>query len=101
MSMFATLFGLGSGRAVWFPAVLAWSLLLVIGGHVAGVLLARERPPRFLAAIDAERSVNPISGSQLVFGVRSLRGAFAVTAVLLTIYFFGAVTTSPFIYFRF
>jgi alginate O-acetyltransferase complex protein AlgI len=100
-AMFAALFGLGSGRALWFPAVLAWSLLLVIGGHVASALLARERLPRFLAAIDAERSMSPISGSQLVFGLRSIRGAFTVTAIILTIYFFGAVNTSPFIYFRF
>lgn len=101
MSMFAALFGRGPGRDVWFPAVLAWSLLLVIGGHVAGVLLERDREPRFLAVIDAERSTGPWSGVQLVFGLRSIRGAFTATAFVLTIYLFGAVTTSPFIYFRF
>jgi alginate O-acetyltransferase complex protein AlgI len=101
MSMFSTLFGLGSGRAVWYPAVLASSMLLAAGGHVAGVLLARGRPQRFLAVIDAERFVNPISGPQLVFRWRSIRGAFTLTAIILTIYFFGARTTSPFIYFRF
>jgi alginate O-acetyltransferase complex protein AlgI len=100
VSMFSTLFGFGAGRAVWFPAVLGWSLLLVIGGHIAGILLTHNQP-RFLAVIDAERCVSPISGPQLVFGWRSVRGAFTVAVVILTIYFFGAAATSPFIYFRF
>jgi hypothetical protein len=90
MSMFAALFGFGSGRAMWYPAVLAWSMALVIGGHFAGSLLARERAPRFLAAIGGERFVSAISGPQLVVGLRSVRGAFTVTAVILAIYFFGA-----------
>ena len=100
LSMFSTLFGLGAGRAVWLPAVLGWSLLIVIAGHAAGVLLLRNQP-QFLSAIDAERRDSPISGPQLVFGWHSVRGAFTVFAVILLIYFFGAVTTSPFIYFRF
>jgi alginate O-acetyltransferase complex protein AlgI len=101
MSMFAALFGLGSGRAVWFPAALGWSILLVAAGHAAGVLLARERPSRFPSLIGAEKSLNAVSGPQLIFGYGSVRGAFTVTAVILAIYVFGAVTTSPFIYFRF
>jgi len=100
LSMFSTLFGLGAGRAVWLPAVLGWSLLIVVAGHAAGVLLLRNQP-QFLSAIDAERRDSPISGPQLVFGWHSVRGAFTVFAMILLIYFFGAVTTSPFIYFRF
>jgi len=100
-SMFLALSGFGHGNAVWFPAVLGWSLLLVIGGHVIGVLVSNEKPGRLLTAIDAERYQNPISGSQLIFGTASVRGAFFFATVLLTIYFFGATATSPFIYFRF
>jgi alginate O-acetyltransferase complex protein AlgI len=96
-AMFAALFGFGAGRNYWTPSVLAWSLLLVIGGHVIALFMT----PRFLNAISAERRDHPISGPQLVFGLQTIRGAFVVAVVVLTIYFFGAAQTSPFIYFRF
>jgi alginate O-acetyltransferase complex protein AlgI len=100
-AMFAALFGFGPGRNVWLPAVLGWSLVLVIGGHIIGLLLAHEKGQRFLRAVDGERCQSPISGTQLVFGWSSVRGAFVFTVVVLTVYYFGAAATSPFIYFRF
>jgi alginate O-acetyltransferase complex protein AlgI len=101
MSMYAALFGFGTGRNVWLPAVLGWSLLFVIAGHSAGVALARNDRPRFLGLISAEREDSPISGMAMVFGLHTIRGAFFVAMIVLTIYFFGAAATSPFIYFRF
>jgi hypothetical protein len=100
-AMFAALFGLGAGRNVWLPAVLGWSLLLVIAGHVAGAALERGGMRRLLSAIDAEHRSDAITGTYLVLGVRSIAGAFVVAAAILSVYYFGALETSPFIYFRF
>ena len=54
-----------------------------------------------LAAIDAEHRSDAISGTYLVLGVGGVAGAFVVAAAILTVYYFGAADTSPFIYFRF
>jgi alginate O-acetyltransferase complex protein AlgI len=100
-AMFEALFGLGPGRDRWFPIVVAWSLALVVAGHVIGVALERDTMTRFFQAIDAERHHNVVSGASLVLRARTAFGAFVATALVLTIYFFGAAETSPFIYFRF
>jgi alginate O-acetyltransferase complex protein AlgI len=100
-AMFATLFGLGDGVDRWLPVVLAWSLLLVIAGHVIGVAMEEGAMPSLFAAIDAEPRPDAISGTTLIFHSRTVLGAFVTAAIALTIYFFGAAETSPFIYFRF
>src|SRR5207237_8852188 len=94
-----SLFGLGSGRNVWWPAVLAWGLALTTAGHVIGVAIARGRNP--VAVADAELIVDEISGRYLVFRMRTVAGAFVVAAIVMAIYFFGAIEQSPFIYFQF
>jgi alginate O-acetyltransferase complex protein AlgI len=99
IAMLRSLFGLGDGRNVWWPVVLAWGLALAIAGHLIGMALARGRNP--LAIADAEVVVDPISGRYLVFRMRTIAGAFFVVAMVLAIYFFGAVESSPFIYFQF
>lgn len=93
--MFAALFGLGTGRNVWLPAVLGWSLLLVVAGHIIAIR------PRLLGPLDIDRSHSELSGDYPAFSIATIRGAFITAAVVLTIYFFGAAATSPFIYFRF
>jgi alginate O-acetyltransferase complex protein AlgI len=97
-AMLRTLIGLGNGRNIWFPSDLLWALTLVIAGHIAGVLM--QRRPNAFRVIDADVSDNPLSGSQLVFHLRTFRGAFVVTCAALAIYYFGAGIT-PFIYFQF
>jgi alginate O-acetyltransferase complex protein AlgI len=100
-SMFAALSGLGPGHNVWLPATLAWALALVVAGHAAAVMLESGGLRPLLTRLDATRELDPISGSYLVFGMRTVSGAFVVATALLAIYFFGAVNTSPFIYFQF
>jgi alginate O-acetyltransferase complex protein AlgI len=98
-AMLQTLFGLGSGRDVWFPTGLGWAALLVITGHIAGMLM--DRKPEAMRAIDASVVTNPLSGSQLVFHIGTFRGAFVVGCGLLTLFYFGAAGIKPFIYFQF
>jgi hypothetical protein len=74
MAFLRALIGAGGGKNLWIPSNLVGALLLVIGGHVVGVLMER-RPGSFA-------------------------GAFVVACVALTIYYFGAGIT-PFIYFQF
>lgn len=99
VEMFRSLFGLGAGRNVWWPLVLGTSLVLVIAG--SGVGLALERKRNVLAPIDATLAVDVISGMYPVFRMRTVAGGFAVAVAIYAIYFFGAVDTSPFIYFQF
>jgi hypothetical protein len=48
-----------------------------------------------------ELIVDTLSGRYLVFRMRTVTGSFVVAAAMLTIYLFGAVNSSPFIYFQF
>ncbi|MFZ2490294.1 MAG: hypothetical protein WA208_02305, partial [Thermoanaerobaculia bacterium] len=97
--MWIALAGLGEGRDVWWPALLPLGLAIVILGHVAGVAMMKHAGA--FAAIDGEVMHDAISGRFLVFRARTVAGAFAVAAAVMAIYFFGAVETSPFIYFQF
>jgi alginate O-acetyltransferase complex protein AlgI len=99
VAMLRTLFGFGAGRNVWWPLVLGWSLVLVIAGTIVGVALANMR--NVLAPVDATLAVDAISGIYPVFRMRNVAGGFAVAAGVYAIYLFGAVNTSPFIYFQF
>jgi hypothetical protein len=69
--------------------------VLVVAGHVLAVW------PRLLAPFDFGRSHSELSGEYPLFTMASVRGAFLAAAAILTIYYFGAAATSPFIYFRF
>lgn len=96
LAMFAALFGAGTGNNLWLPTVLAFSLLLVIAGHIFA-----NMPASIASRFDVIRESDAISGPYYVFSVGRIRGAFLVMAIALTIYYFGAVATSPFIYFQF
>jgi alginate O-acetyltransferase complex protein AlgI len=98
MAFLRALIGVGGGKNLWVPSNLVWALLLVIGGHVVGVLM--ERRPGMFRLIDSDIVRDSISGSHLQFHLRSFAGAFVVACVALTIYYFGAGIT-PFIYFQF
>ncbi|MEO6324793.1 MAG: MBOAT family protein [Thermoanaerobaculia bacterium] len=100
LAIFKSLLGMGDGRNVWWPYVVGWSLLLVVTGHLLMLTVSRFRQ-NVLDALDLECVRNPTSGSHPVFRARTLIGAFAVAAAILTIFFFGSVSTSPFIYFQF
>ncbi len=97
-ALLRALSGFGEGRNVWIPSALGWALFLVIGGHIAGVLM--ERRPEAFRSIDVDVVRDAISGPRLAFHLRTFAGAFVVTCVALTIYYFGAGVT-PFIYFQF
>jgi alginate O-acetyltransferase complex protein AlgI len=99
IAMLRALFGSGLGHNIWWPVVLAWSIGLVIIGHLAGTFLPAR--PWALRWIDADYSSDSVSGPYLVFRMRTIAGSFAVAAAILSIYFFGALNASPFIYFQF
>jgi alginate O-acetyltransferase complex protein AlgI len=104
--MLGKLFGLEGGGGLWYPEVLWWSLLLLAGGHLIGMGLQRpeEDAGRFrsvLGRLSVRRIVSPISGVWPVFEMRSVAGTFVAATFLLSIYFFGAANSSPFIYFQF
>ncbi len=100
-AFFAALAGIGEGTNVWIPSVLFAALPLVLLGHAAGIALEQGRTLRLEKWLDADVRRDPVSGPYLVFRARTAAGAFLVTAAILTIYFFGATDTSPFIYFQF
>ena len=99
IEMFRSLFGLGAGNNVWWPLVLGTSVMLVVAGTFAGVAIEKKR--NVLAPIDATLTVDVVSGTYPVFRMRTVAGGFAVAVAIYAIYFFGAVDTSPFLYFQF
>ncbi|PYQ47083.1 MAG: hypothetical protein DMF78_24660, partial [Acidobacteria bacterium] len=100
------LLGLEREGGLWYPEVVAWSLLLAAAAHWFGARLKRSRASTdwfesLLRALSIYRMSSPISGLWPVFEMRSVAGSFVATIVLLSIYFFGAANASPFIYFQF
>ena len=102
-TIFASLFGLGSGRDVWWTVMLPWAVVLTMAGHLLGVLIANDSAilRTLLAKINAFIDRGTISGPFLVLGWESAGGAFTTTVAVLIVYLFGAANTSPFIYFQF
>jgi alginate O-acetyltransferase complex protein AlgI len=109
LTIFYRLFTPGLGGARWYPEWLGWCTLSVLAGHFVGFELARagaggpsRRPvERVLAVLGAHLVHDPISGVFLRLGIASIAGAFTVAFWCMIVFYFSAVTASPFIYFQF
>ncbi len=102
-AMLARLIAPGTGGSHWVPVTVIAALMLVAGGHVAGLWIERSSTERNILqrAFNLEIKDHPLSGRQLVFGTNTIGGAFLTTSIVLIIALFGATSASPFIYFRF
>ncbi len=101
--MFRRLFLVDGSGNHWLPIVVPAGLILVLAGHAIGVWIEKsDRSANFvLKAFDLQITDHPLSGRQLVFGMRTVSGAFLVSTIVLLIALFAATESSPFIYFRF
>jgi len=102
-SMLTRLVSPGTGGNHWLPVTVVAGLVLVVCGHVAGLWIERARTSGGVIQrlFDIRVKEHPLSGRQLVFGLATVGGAFLTTSVVLIVALFGALDSSPFIYFRF
>lgn len=102
-SMFIRLFAPGSTGNHWAPVTVFAALILVVAGHIAGMWMEKAQNETSVVQhlFDIRVRADPLSGRQLVFGMETIGGAFLTTSIVLIIAFFGATSSSPFIYFRF
>jgi alginate O-acetyltransferase complex protein AlgI len=98
----------GVAGVLFYPSPLAWVTGVVVLGHLVGLAVERTRVDpewkarvaRALDALGAEVELDRLTGSFVRLGTQRA-GLFVVALWVLVVFFFSAVTASPFIYFQF
>ncbi len=109
LTILERLFTPGHGGARFYPEWLAWCGGAVVVAHGIGLVVAhasegtpsQESVGRALGLFAARRIQDPISGVYVRLGIGTVLGAAFVALWCMALYFFCALTSSPFIYFQF
>ncbi|HLH52761.1 MAG TPA: MBOAT family O-acyltransferase [Verrucomicrobiae bacterium] len=109
LTIFRSLAGFGPGHYQFLPVWLFRCLVLCILGHLLGYLWferSADLPPGrastwLLRSLGLRIENNPVSGTFVVPGQVTVCGVYSLVFILLMLFFFAPLNTSPFIYFQF
>jgi alginate O-acetyltransferase complex protein AlgI len=108
-SMLEGMFFLRRGGAVYFSEIFMWASAALVIAHVLGARIARSLGDpagspvlgRMMTALGIAIRENTVSGWYTYFGTSTILSSFFIAIWLLTLFFFAAAQSSPFIYFQF
>jgi alginate O-acetyltransferase complex protein AlgI len=109
ITIMKSLCGFGAGPYEFLPVWLFRCLALCIVGHLLGFFWFEYRrgakPPAFydglLSWLGLRVETHPVSGAFIVPDRVTLCGVYCISFILLILFFFAPLNTSPFIYFQF
>jgi alginate O-acetyltransferase complex protein AlgI len=109
ITIMKSLFGFGAGPYTFIPVWLFRCLIICALGHLLGLLWLENHPgakpmvfsEKLLNLLGMRIDNHPISGAFIVPDRLTVCGVYSISFILLMLFFFAPLNTSPFIYFQF